>query len=115
MHTGATLFPQIMYFLPWKSFHRFVARYEGDRRVRTLSCAEHFRVWAFTQLTYRESLHDIETVLSAQSVKPVPRGQYHNNRRAHILIQPESLRPIRLVLAPPRLMRFCDSASLRAE
>ncbi len=69
MHTGTTLFSQIMDFLPWKSFHRLVARYEGDRRVRTLSCAEHFRVLVFTQLTYRESLRDIEVVLSAQSAK----------------------------------------------
>ena len=41
MHTGTTLVSQIMGFLPWKSFHRLVARFEGDRRVRTLSCAEH--------------------------------------------------------------------------
>ena len=69
MHTGTTLFSQIMDFLPWKSFHRLVDRYESDRRVRTLSCPEHFRVLAFAQLTYRESLRDIEAVLSAQSAK----------------------------------------------
>ena len=69
MHTGTTLFSQIMNFLPWKTFHRIVDRYEGDHRVRTLPCAEHFRVLAFAQLAYRESLRDIEAVLSAQSAK----------------------------------------------
>jgi hypothetical protein len=58
-----------MDFLPWKTFHRLVARYDGDYRVRTLPCAEHFRVLAFAQLTYRESLRDIEACLSAQSAK----------------------------------------------
>ena len=69
MYTGKTLFSQIMDFLPWKTFHRLVARYEGDYRVRTLPCAEHFRILAFAQLTYRESLRDIEACLSAQSAK----------------------------------------------
>ena len=69
MYTGKTLFTQIMDFLPWKTFHRLVTRYDGDYRVRTLPCAEHFRVLAFAQLTYRESLRDIEACLSAQSAK----------------------------------------------
>ncbi len=69
MYTGKTLFTQIMDFLQWKTFHRLVSRYDGDCRVRTLPCAEHFRVLAFAQLTYRESLRDIEACLSAQSAK----------------------------------------------
>ncbi len=69
MYTGKTLFAQIMDFLPWKTFHRLVARYDGDHRIRTLPCAEHFRAPAFAQLTYRESLRDIEACLSAQSAK----------------------------------------------
>jgi Domain of unknown function (DUF4372)/Transposase DDE domain len=48
---------------------RIVARYGGDRAVRTLPCAEQFRVMAFAQLTYRESLRDIEACLSAQAAK----------------------------------------------
>jgi hypothetical protein len=67
MHVGRTLFAQLMDFLPWTSFARIVARYRGDERVRTLPCAQHLRVMAFAQLTYRESLRDIEAVLSAQS------------------------------------------------
>lgn len=69
MYIGKTLFAQIMDFLPWKTFHRIVSRYGGDYRLRTLPCAEHFRVLAFAQLTYRESLRDIEACLSAQSAK----------------------------------------------
>jgi len=69
MNTGKMLFAQIMEFLPWKTFHRIVARYDGDYRVRTLPCAEHFRILAFAQLTYRESLRDIEACLSAQVAK----------------------------------------------
>ena len=69
MYAGKTLFAQIMDFLPWKTFHRLVSRHEGNRGVRTLSCAEQFRVLAFAQLTGRESLRDIEATLSAQSAK----------------------------------------------
>jgi Domain of unknown function (DUF4372)/Transposase DDE domain len=68
MNIGKTLFAQIMDFLPWKTFHRIVARYRGDHRVR-LSCAEQYRCMAFAQLTYRESLRDIEACLSAQAAK----------------------------------------------
>ena len=74
MNVGKTLFAQIMDFLPWSTFARIVVRYDGDRRVRTLSCAEQYRAMAFTQLTYRESLRDIETCLSAQAAS-----------RAHVL------------------------------
>ena len=43
MNSGKTLFAQLMDFLPWSTFTRIVARYGGDQRVRTLSCAEHYR------------------------------------------------------------------------
>jgi len=69
MYVGKTLFAQVMDFLPWKTFHRIVTRYGGDHRVRTLSCTEQFRVMAFAQLTYRESLRDIEVCLSARVTK----------------------------------------------
>jgi transposase len=69
MNTGKTLFAQLMEFLPWKTFSRVVARYGGDTRVRTLSCAEQYRAMAFAQLTYRESLRDIEVCLSTQAAK----------------------------------------------
>ena len=69
MNTGKTLFAQLMDFLPWTTFTRIVDRYGGDHRVRTLSCAEHYRSMAFAQLTYRESLRDIETCLSVHASK----------------------------------------------
>ena len=69
MNVGKTLFAQVMDFLPWKTFHRLVTRYEGDHRIRTLSCADQFRIMAFAQLTYRESLRDIEACLAAQRSK----------------------------------------------
>ena len=69
MYTGKTLFAQLMDFLPWTTFNRIVTRYNGDRRVRTLTCTEQFRILAFAQLTYLESLRDIEVCLAAQTCK----------------------------------------------
>jgi len=69
MYTGKTLFAQLMDFLPWTTFARIAERYGGDRYVKSLRCTEHFRVMAFAQLTYRESLRDIEACLSAQASK----------------------------------------------
>lgn len=69
MYVGQTLFAQLMDCLPWTTFSRIVARYGGDYRIRTLPCTEHFRILAFAQLTYRESLRDIEVCLSAQAAK----------------------------------------------
>jgi len=69
VYVGKTLFAQVMEFVPWTSFARIVQRYGGDSGVRTLSCAEQFRAMAFAQLTWRESLRDIESCLSANASK----------------------------------------------
>jgi IS4 transposase len=69
MYVGKTLFAQVMEFVPWTSFTRIVDRYRGNSGVRTLSCAEQFRAMAFAQLTWRESLRDIEVSLSANASK----------------------------------------------
>jgi hypothetical protein len=69
MNTGKTLLAQLMDFLPWSTFERIVARYDGNRAVRKLSCAAQYQVMAFAQLTYRESLRDIEACRSAQTAK----------------------------------------------
>jgi hypothetical protein len=63
MNVGMTLFVQIMEFIPWTSFSRIVQRYGGDAGVRRLTCSEQFRVMAFAQLTWRESVLDIEVRL----------------------------------------------------
>ena len=69
MNAGKTLFAQLMDCLPWSTFARVVARYHGDHSVQTFPCAEQYRAMAFAQLTYRESLRDIEACLSAQPAK----------------------------------------------
>lgn len=69
MNTGKLLFAQLMDFIPWTSFLRSVARYGGDVRVRSLTCTEQYRAMAFAQLTYRESLRDIEACLNSQPNK----------------------------------------------
>ena len=69
MNTGRTLFAQIMDFVPWKTFSRIIERRAGDAGVRTLDCADLFRVMAFSQLTCRESLRDIEVCLTVNHAK----------------------------------------------
>jgi hypothetical protein len=69
MNTGKTLFAQLMDYLPGSTFDRIVARYDGNRAVRTLPCASQYQAMAFAQVTYRESLRDIEASLSVQSAK----------------------------------------------
>jgi hypothetical protein len=69
MNVGKTFFAQVMEYVPWKTFGRIVDRHSGDAGVRTLSCADLFRVMAFAQLTWRESLRDIEVCLAANQAK----------------------------------------------
>ena len=82
MYIGKTLFAQVMDFLPWKTFHRIVDRHDGDRYVKSMTCADQFRVMAFAQLTYRESLRDIEVCLSAQTAKLYHMGLRHDIKRS---------------------------------
>jgi len=82
MNTGKTLFAQLMDLLPWSTFERLVVRYRGNHRIRTLTCAEQYRAMAFAQLTYRESLRDIETCLEAQSGKLYAMGFRSTVRRS---------------------------------
>ena len=65
MNSGKTVFAQLMDFIPTYEFRRCVARYRGQYRVRSFSCWDQFLAMAFAQLTYRESLRDIETCLRA--------------------------------------------------
>ena len=79
MHSGRTVFAQVMSFLPWTTFARIVARYDGDRFVRSLRCTEQYRAMAFAQLTGRESLRDIEACLAAR-----PSKLYHSGFQAPV-------------------------------
>ena len=69
MNVGKTLFAQVMEYVPWKTFGRIIDRHSGDSGVRILGCADLFRVMAFAQLTWRESLRDIEVCLTANQAK----------------------------------------------
>jgi hypothetical protein len=69
MYSGPLVFTQVMDFMPLKTFQRCVTRYQGNFSVKHFSCLDQFRIMAFAQLTYRESLRDIEACLRAQNNK----------------------------------------------
>jgi len=79
MYSGPLIFTQVMDFLPMKTFHRCVDLYQGNFSVKSFTCLDQFRAMAFAQLTYRESLRDIEACLRAQAGK-----LYHMGIRAKI-------------------------------
>lgn len=79
MHTGKLIFAQLMEHLPLTTFRRCVARYGGHHKVKRFSCLDQYLSMAFAQLTYRESLRDIEACLRAQSSK-----LYHLGLRATV-------------------------------
>ena len=65
MHAGRIVFSQLMDFLPKHEFDKCVRRYRGNHRVKTFSCFDQYLCMAFAQITYRQSLRDIETCLRA--------------------------------------------------
>ena len=67
MHAGKLVFAQVMEFAPWHTFRRLVAKYRGDFNVRTFSSLDQFLSMAFTQITFRESLRDIEACMEAHA------------------------------------------------
>ena len=69
MYAGKLVFAQVMEYAPWHTFRRLVTKYHGDFNVRSFSCLDQFLCMAFAQLTYRESLRDIEACLGAQPAK----------------------------------------------
>jgi len=69
MNAGRTVFSQLIEFLPHQEFQKCVARYGGDRYLKNLSCWDQYLAMAFAQLTYRESLRDIEACLRSVSGK----------------------------------------------
>ena len=79
MYTGRLVFSQLMDFLPMRQFHRCVNRYQGNRYMKTFSCVDQFLCMAFAQLSYRESLRDIESCLRAMHNK-----LYHMGIRAKV-------------------------------
>ena len=79
MHIGKIVFSQVMDFLPMHEFRKCVQRYQGNYKVQSFSCFDQFLCMAFAQLTYRESLRDIEACLRA-----VPNKLYHMGMRGNI-------------------------------
>jgi hypothetical protein len=69
MYTGKLIFSQVMEHLPLHTFHQCVDRYQGDFKVQEFFCLDQYLCMAFAQLTYRESLRDIEACLRAQKNK----------------------------------------------
>jgi len=79
MNEGKLVFAQLMQHLPLTTFRRCVARYRGEHKVKTFSCLDQYLCMAFAQLTYRESLRDIEACLRAQATKC-----YHMGLRGNV-------------------------------
>src|SRR5438034_3759435 len=79
MNLGQTVFSQLLQHLPHKQFQKCVARYGGDSYVKSLSCWDQFLAMVFAQLTYRESLRDIEACLRSIGGK-----RYHMGFRSTI-------------------------------
>jgi hypothetical protein len=79
MYSGKLVFAQLMDFVPAHTLRRCIQRYQGHFKVKHFSCFDHFRCMAFAQLTYRESLRDIEVCLRAQQSK-----LYHMGIRAPV-------------------------------
>jgi hypothetical protein len=100
MNEGQLVFAQLMQHLPLTTLRRCVARYQGEHKVKTFSCLDQFLCMAFAQLTYRESLRDIEACLRAQASK-----RYHMGLRGNVA---------RNTLANANAMRdwriYCDFA-----
>jgi hypothetical protein len=79
MYSGPLVFSQVMDYLPMKTFRRCVDRYQGNFGIKHFTCLDQFRAMAFAQLTYRESLRDIEACLRSQENK-----LYHMGIRAKV-------------------------------
>lgn len=82
MYQGRTVFSQILDFLPMHKFRQCVNRYNGNKGVRTFTCLDQFMCMAFAQLTYRESLRDIECCLRAMKEKMYHMGISGNISRS---------------------------------
>ena len=86
MNAGKSIFSQLIDFLPWQEFRQCVDRFKGDYKLKSFSCWDQFLCMAFAQLTYRESLRDIEACLRAHQAKLYHmgiRGRVSRNTLAH--------------------------------
>ncbi|MBN8507208.1 MAG: IS4 family transposase [Burkholderiales bacterium] len=95
MHQGKLVFAQVMAHLPLSTSRRCVARYDGEHKVKSFSCLDQFYAMAFAQLTFRESLRDIEACLGTQG-----RRLYHMGFRSLVarntLANADAVRPLQI-------------------
>ena len=84
MYSDKLVFSQIMNFVPWRRFQTCVDRYRGDWKIHSFKCSEYYRVMAFAQLTYRESLRDIASCLDAMRLKLYHMGVQSNISRNNL-------------------------------
>ncbi len=84
MYAGKLVFAQVMECAPWHTFRRLVAKYGADFNVRSFSCLDQFVSMAFAQITYRESLRDIEACLAAHATKAYHLGLRGNFTRSNL-------------------------------
>jgi Domain of unknown function (DUF4372)/Transposase DDE domain len=84
MYAGKLVFAQVMECAPWHTFRRLVAKYHSDFNVRTFSCLDQFLSMAFAQITYRESLRDIEACFEAHATKAYHLGLRGNFTRSNL-------------------------------
>ena len=88
MNLGKLVFAQLTQHLPLTTFRRCVMRYGGEHKVKSFSCLDHYLCMAFAQLTYRESLRDLEACLRVQASKLYHMGMPSrtNRPRANALL-----------------------------
>jgi Domain of unknown function (DUF4372)/Transposase DDE domain len=84
MYAGKLVFAQVMECAPWHTFRRLVAKYHGDFNVRTFTCLDQFLSMAFAQITFRESLRDIEACFEAHATKAYHLGLRGNFTRSNL-------------------------------
>lgn len=107
MNFGKTLFAQLMEFVPWTSFAKIVARHGGDSGVRNLSCTEQFRAMAFAQLSYLESLRDIEACLLANQAK-----LYSMGSEVALFVGVTAIAIHIMIVAKVELHKFCNTQKI---
>ena len=114
MNTGKTVFAQILEHLPRYEFDKFVKKYEGNHRVRKFSCYDQFLCLAYAQLTYRESLRDIETCLNSHHEK-----LYHIGFRSQIsrstMADAGEMRDYRIIRTLPIILSPLPENSIRTK
>jgi len=121
MNSGRTIFSQLMDFIPIHDFRHCVKRYNGNYKVKSFSCWDQFLCMAFAQLTYRESLRDIQACLRAAQSK-----LYHLGIRGKVsrntLANANQVRDwriyadfARILIANARVLYTCESFGMELD